>query len=445
MPSAPYALLPTNPAPHEAAREMEDAFDDEDDDEAVDLGHESTPLNPQRLATAVQHPQQPSPQSAISIPGSYDFERDYDYALPPPGSPPGLSASAQPNNYGNSNGLIPSPSSIITAPTGTRGSPSFFRKAVGVLLPSHYQRVATEAPTSRIIGGGVENDGVFANVMAKPVRGARTIRTEDGNIYLAPEETQKEAPPTYAEAQTDSVPTYWDTTVVTPSGLDDSGDMIVNDLPTGSVLVFAFNLFTSFFFQYLGFVITYFLSTSHAAKYGSRAGLGLTMIQYGAYWRVATGTEGNTGGQEMVWLNETSQTWESFTYSHSVHGAMNITYPVSSLIDNIFNNTNSTLNPPGYGHFNEFKWNSKDWVALLFMTFGWLLLFSSIVGFWRVKRWELSIRASSQPPSSLTTQDVRDIRVRRNLELVFGVGEEEEEPTDGEERLTEHLRAAGLI
>ena len=230
------------------------------------------------------------------------------------------------------------------------------------------------------------------------------------------------------ETQTDAVPTYWDTTVVTPSGLDDSGDMIVNDPPTGSALVFAFNLFISFFFQFLGCIITYFLSTSHAAKYGSRAGLGLTMIQYGAYWRVATGAEGDTGGQEtrMVWPNETSQTWESFTYTHSVNGAMNITYAGSSLIDNIFNNTNSTLNPPGYGHFNEFKWNSKDWVALLFMTFGryptsfmlrglkltiligWLLLFSSLVGFWRVKRWELSIRASSQPPSSLTTQDVRE-------------------------------------
>ena len=41
------------------------------------------------------------------------------------------------------------------------------------------------------------------------------------------------------------------------------GEMIINDLPVGSVLIFAFNLFTSFFFQFLGFVITYFLSTTH--------------------------------------------------------------------------------------------------------------------------------------------------------------------------------------
>jgi hypothetical protein len=191
MPSAPYALLPTRPVTHDdTTKEMEDAFDDEENDPP----HSESALPTTGVVQSINQ-QQPSPSSAFSIPGSYDFERDYDYTLPPPGCPPGLSASAQPNDYGNSNGLIPGPSSVIVASSGGQGSPSFLRRAVGALLPSHYQQVATEAPAPRIVGGGVENDGVFANVMAKPVRGPRTITAEDGSIYLAPEETQKEAPP----------------------------------------------------------------------------------------------------------------------------------------------------------------------------------------------------------------------------------------------------------
>ena len=34
-------------------------------------------------------------------------------------------------------------------------------------------------------------------------------------------------------------------------------------------------------FNFLGFVLTYLLHTTHAAKFGSRAGLGITLIQYG--------------------------------------------------------------------------------------------------------------------------------------------------------------------
>lgn len=172
-----YAPLPTV---DDATREMENAFEDEDDAD----DHESSPLNP------VRHQPQQQQVHSSQIPGAYDFERDYDYTMPPPGSPPGPSSTALPNNYGNSNGLVPT-APAIEPPRG----PSFFRRAVGAVLPTHYQRIATEAPSARTVGGGVENDGVFANVMAKPVRGARTVRAADGSIYLAPEETQKEAPP----------------------------------------------------------------------------------------------------------------------------------------------------------------------------------------------------------------------------------------------------------
>jgi hypothetical protein len=41
-------------------------------------------------------------------------------------------------------------------------------------------------------------------------------------------------------------------------------------------------------FQVVGFLLTYLLHTTHAAKNGSRAGLGITMIQYGFYMKGST-------------------------------------------------------------------------------------------------------------------------------------------------------------
>ena len=86
------------------------------------------------------------------------------------------------------------------------------------------------------------------------------------------------------------------------------------------------------------------------------------------------------------------------------------------------------------------------------MKTGWVLLFTSIVGFWRVKRWEMSIRAASQPQAPMTPNDLaREVQVRRNIESLFGFTDDREieTPTDpqveAEIRLARHLRAAGLI
>lgn len=44
----------------------------------------------------------------------------------------------------------------------------------------------------------------------------------------------------------------------------------------------------SMFFQLPGFLLTYLLHTSHAAKNGSRVGLGITLVQYGFYLKGTT-------------------------------------------------------------------------------------------------------------------------------------------------------------
>jgi len=401
---------------------MEDAFDlnDELDNEGHDT-HESTPLT-------INVRQETSSRSESSaLPGAYDFEREYDF--PPPGSPPPPSARALPNDYGNSNGLLPTAPVAIPKPRR-----SIFRRIIGAVLPTQYQPVATEERSSRPTGGGTENDGVFANVTAKP-QPARVIQTEDGNVHIMPEDNQKESPPTYLEAQADAVPPYWETTIHAPAGLDPNADLVIDDLPTGSFLIFCLNIFISFFFQFVGFLLTYLLHTSHAAKFGSRAGLGLTLIQYGFYSRTMNFDESPSDGSSG---QSTEGSW--------------LPPPTASAAPDPSASDSSTAQSTA----DMISSTSKDWLSFLFMTLGWFLLLSSVIGFWKVKRWEQSIRPS-QPSAPLTADDLeRDRAVRRNLEEVFGlpmgVGysmvHSSGAPTAHaleEARLARDLRAAGLI
>ena len=67
--------------------------------------------------------------------------------------------------------------------------------------------------------------------------------------------------------------------------MSSSDSLLIEGLPSGTVFSFAWNFLISISFQFVGFMLTYLLHTSHAAKYGSRAGLGVTLIQYGLYSR----------------------------------------------------------------------------------------------------------------------------------------------------------------
>ena len=338
------------PLAQDAEREMEDAFDL--NDENHDNDNETTPLTVvvdlHRLAAQAESSSSSGHQSNPNQLQSYDFDREYDF--PPPGSPPLPSAQARANDYGNSNGLLPS--SPIDRPQ--RRHP-WYKRFLSAVLPSQYQSVPTESHHLSPTGGG--NDGVFANVTAKP-QPARTVRSDDGQVIVIPEDSQKDAPPvcltfllsrvhfansacrqSYQEAQADAVPPYWETTIHAP-GLLSEGGIYVDDLPTGSFFMFCATTFISFFFQFIGFFVTYLLHTTHAAKYGSRAGLGLTLIQYGFSSRMAnsmTPPEGS-GGQ-------------------GIHGTWEPVVPGEPHDDQPPNIEMTTI-------------TSKDWLSILFMTLG---------------------------------------------------------------------------
>ena len=142
---------------HDREVEMQAAFDCSDDEDDEHTTSEAHPLNPFSTAPI-------SPQTPTHVPGTYNFDNvDYDY--PPPGSPPPPSSFALPNNHGNSNGLVPD-----FDPSSRRPRRMWFHRAAVTLFPSSVLSavgLGLSRPSGPI-GSGTINDGVFANVTAKP-------------------------------------------------------------------------------------------------------------------------------------------------------------------------------------------------------------------------------------------------------------------------------------
>ncbi|GJJ08226.1 hypothetical protein Clacol_002435 [Clathrus columnatus] len=466
--SGRYVPVP-NPLTHDAEREMDAAFQS-DDEYDEDGNGETTPLNPRntsppsptvtsrlRVDVSGENDRNESPTVRVvqhrrqTLPGTYDFEADpFDYAVPPPGSPPGPTSYALPNQYGNSNGIIPTNPAIPSYSGGS--SSNFFRRTVGALLPSYYQRVPTsEGHSVPSRGAGINNDGVFANITAKPSIG-RVV--QDGeSIHVVPEDAQKEAPPSYAVAQADQAPAYYETVIHAPSlGLD--GEILVEGMPTGSLFTFAWTMLISLSFQFVGFLLTYLLHTTHASKFGSRAGLGITIIQYAFFLRRRAALGDGSYDESSADV----QSWFDTTGDNDFSSVLNGTMMASG---------SSNVNYSGY-----FSAATTEWLSFFLMSVGWFILLTSLLGYWRVKRWERGLRNVNEPSSM--TPEVSTPAADRNVVInpftLFGIpiprhddreqdengleistpvglGREhsQREATEHDLRLQRDLRNAGLI
>jgi len=330
------------------------------------------------------------------------------------------------------------PSAPVARPSSGAG---LLQRGFSALFLSKYARVSTSG--DRPVGAGLDNDGVFANVVAKPAPGGARVEQGDDGIYVVPEEAQKEAPPSYAVAQADAVPPYWETTVHAPS-VYSAGEMLVDGLATGTLFSFCWNMLISLSFSFVGFLLTYLLHTSHAGKFGSRAGLGFTLIQYGFKFRLAS---------RMPQEDEDA----GWPYAAGSKGSATVATPTPSFDFSQVNVTEAVADAGSYETVLPF---TQEWVAFCFMTFGWFLLLTSFLGYWRVKRWERQILRSATPPPPEAIE--RDRVVRQNLERIFGMtavlsarewdierGDRDPLPdaplSAEEQQLRDSLRAAGLL
>ncbi|EKD02284.1 metal ion transport-related protein [Trichosporon asahii var. asahii CBS 8904] len=390
--------------------EMDRAFDDDDDEEHD--SHEGA-----RLLGGPAQPSQPTSSANSRMPGDYDFDRDY--FLPPPGSPPPFEDYSATNPApGNSNGIVPSSSDV------RRPKPP--RHFLGGILPLSFlprQRGQDEHAPGPGVGGG--QSGVFANLSARP-DGQHGGEGEEGSEW-ANENELKDAPPSYQTALRDAVPPYWDTTVVLPSSTSPFGplsssisgdEILIDGMPAGNLFGFVWNLAVSAAFWLPGFLLTYVLHTTHAAKHGSRAGLGVTLLRYAFHLRSvaqellkaghfpgemevvdpATGKLAGDKQAEDMLKNfgstiEFPQPWSP----PAEWGGGNETYIIHSLeeAEHIVHKYNHTLldvvgqSAPEVGRANE-------WFSFMLMIIGWFLILASIGGWLRVKRFEYKLQAAQR-------------------------------------------------
>jgi hypothetical protein len=168
---------------------------------------------------------------------------------------------------------------------------------------------------------------------------------------------------TYEQAAADATPPYWETTILAPGTFGD--EVFVEGLPVGSVFSFVWNAMISMSFQLVGFLLTYLLHTTHAAKNGSRAGLGITLVQYGFTMKgnaalAAPDSPNDFGGG--VPDDPNAHDFDPNSVAPSSSGP--VTTPASSGI------------------------SSSDWIAYGLMIVGWFILIKSISDFVRARRHE---------------------------------------------------------
>ncbi|CZT42442.1 probable metal homeostasis protein [Rhynchosporium secalis] len=210
----------------------------------------------------------------------------------------------------------------------------------------------------RVYGGGSGSDGVFANLSAKPERG----------------EKLEEHPPSYEQAAADAAPPYWETTILAP-GMGGPDEVYIDGLPVGSVFSFLWNGMISMSFPWVGFILTYLLHTTHAAKNGSRAGLGITLVQYGFYMKGGASDSTPANGQDPTYQQPPDPNSHDFD-PNAVNG-----------------NTAQGIGA-GSGGWGDIATN--DWLAYIMMIVGWFILIRAASDFLRARRHEALVLQSPE-------------------------------------------------
>jgi len=81
----------------------------------------------------------------------------------------------------------------------------------------------------------------------------------------------------------------------------------------------------------------------------------------------------------------------------------------------------------------------NEWISFFFMTIGWFTLLTSLLGFYRVKRWERGILSPQQPATPRTAAEVaRENALLSHLQIAFGIGGQR----DSEGEIVVHESAA---
>ncbi|OLY83738.1 Metal homeostatis protein BSD2 [Smittium mucronatum] len=249
------------------------------------------------------------------------------------------------NEPNNSDSSEPSSSSGVHDFPTLHSDPESANTNVAV-NPSSSSTAAAAADASNVQASS--NDGVFSNVEAKP---------EFDDYLDLFEKTPDEPLPTYLDIYgptSTSAPSYFEPAIVSIDGGD---ELLVDGLPVGSLFVFLCNFMISYAFQAVGFMMTFLLHTSHAAKNGSIAGFGATLINIGFYLQTS--------------IDESQP-------GRNPDGSINIPPPNNN------NGQDIDFSTPG----------NNVYIAFLFIIIGWCLILKSGANYFHAKRMEQIITSN---------------------------------------------------
>ena len=134
-------------------------------------------------------------------------------------------------------------------------------------------------------------------------------------------------------------------------------------------------------FQLVGFLLTYLLHTTHAAKNGSRAGLGITLVQYGFYMKGASSIPGPSGGSDPNYVQPPDPNSHDFNP------------------ETIGQDAAAAAQGDSSGGIGDVA--SSDWFAYALMILGWFILIRAVSDFVRARRMEQLVLQS--PDRGLNT------------------------------------------
>ena len=144
-------------------------------------------------------------------------------------------------------------------------------------------------------------------------------------------------------------------------------------LPVGSLFSFVWNGMISMSFQYVGFLLTYLLHTTHAAKNGSRAGLGITLVQTGFGLR-SSGVIPSDPSTDPSFGQPSDPNSHDFDPSSIPNDAASVA-AATAMADSSSSGTLSSL-------------ASSDWFAYVLMIVGWFILIRAVSDFFKARRHE---------------------------------------------------------
>jgi hypothetical protein len=129
-------------------------------------------------------------------------------------------------------------------------------------------------------------------------------------------------------------------------------------------------------FQLVGFLLTYLLHTSHAAKNGSRAGLGVTLVQYGFYMKGSGMMNGTPApGTEPQYADPPDPNSHDFDPNQIAQGAAGDTKPSGTGLSGV---------------------PASEWLAYAMMIIGWFILIRAVSDFLRARRHEQLVLQSPE-------------------------------------------------